>query len=64
MTRQLKILTKDGKKVSQDFRYASDNNLHWMKSQELQKWLIDDEESDDYGTMVEVNATYKIPSET
>ena len=30
---------KDGKKVSQDFRYASDNNLHWMKSQELQKWL-------------------------
>lgn len=31
---------------------------------ELQNWLIDEEESDDYGTMVEVYATYKIPSET
>ena len=30
---------KDGKKVSSDFMYCSDNNKEWMQISELQKWI-------------------------
>jgi FlaA1/EpsC-like NDP-sugar epimerase len=30
---------KDGKKVSEDFVYASDNNKEWMSVSELQAWI-------------------------
>tara|TARA_A100001011_G_C14319001_1_gene849479 strand:+ start:3699 stop:4682 length:984 start_codon:yes stop_codon:yes gene_type:complete len=30
---------KDGKKVSNDFSYSSDNNKKWMKISELKKWI-------------------------
>ncbi len=30
---------KDGKKVSEDFVYASDNNAEWMSDAELQAWI-------------------------
>jgi hypothetical protein len=32
--------------------------------QELQKWIVDEETSDDYGTMTEIESDYKKPSET
>jgi hypothetical protein len=32
--------------------------------QELQKWIVDEEGSDDYGTMPEIKSDYKKPSET
>ena len=32
--------------------------------QELQKWLVDEEGSDDYGTMPEIETVFKKPSET
>ncbi len=30
---------KDGKKVAEDFVYASDNNPQWMSNAELQTWI-------------------------
>lgn len=30
---------KDGKKVTEDFSYTSDNNKHWMQEKELQSWV-------------------------
>lgn len=33
------VRIKDGKKVPEDFTYASDNNAEWMKPQELTAWV-------------------------
>jgi len=30
---------KDGKKVPEDFLYSSDNNTEWMKIEDLQRWI-------------------------
>jgi hypothetical protein len=30
---------KDGRKVTEDFRYASDNNTDWMSVETLQAWI-------------------------
>lgn len=34
---------KDGKKVAEDFVYASDNNAEWMTREELQTWITQNE---------------------
>ena len=36
---------KDGKKVSPDFTYSSDNNLDWMSKKELKIWIKDNYET-------------------
>lgn len=33
------VRIKDGKKVADDFIYASDNNAEWMSREDLQKWI-------------------------
>ncbi len=33
------VRIKDGKKVPEDFTYASDNNAEWMKPEELTAWV-------------------------
>jgi hypothetical protein len=33
------VRIKDGKKVPEDFVYASNNNHEWMSSDELQAWI-------------------------
>ncbi len=33
------VRIKDGKKVADDFHYASDNNPDWMSSEELKTWI-------------------------
>jgi UDP-N-acetylglucosamine 4,6-dehydratase len=33
------IRIKDGKKVAEDFVYASDNNADWMTKANLQAWI-------------------------
>ncbi len=35
---------KDGKKVSEDFTYCSDNNLEWMSIASLQAWIAQNRE--------------------
>jgi FlaA1/EpsC-like NDP-sugar epimerase len=34
-----KLRIKDGKKVSEDFIYSSDNNLEWMTKSQLRIWI-------------------------
>ena len=34
-----KLRVKNGKKVSEEFSYSSDNNLQWMTKSDLKKWI-------------------------
>jgi UDP-N-acetylglucosamine 4,6-dehydratase len=39
-----KLRIKSGKKVSEGFRYSSDNNSEWMTKPDLQKWIDENQE--------------------